>query len=178
MTQTSPSVPAKVVPASVPSLKKDGEVYVFKAPEIQFLREYSSSLDEDLALAQLPIDQRRKSEILQNPHVREEMAKIQQAWRYRGRLTQEFAGGNHARLMQKFEQNYDQLETGNKPKMAGVLAKMSEATMKATGLIGSERDQALPTVIINMNMGEAENVAVQVNQVQGQQEGTSDGGER
>lgn len=178
MTQTSPNVPAKIVPTSVPSLKTDGEVYVFRADEIGFLREYAQSLDEDLAMAQLAVTSDRKRAILANPHVLAEMAQIQQAWRFRGRLTQEFAGGNHARLMQKFEQNYDQLETGNKPKMADVLAKMSEATMKATGLIGSERDQALPTVIINMNMGEAENVAVQVNQVQVQQEGTSDGGER
>lgn len=164
MTRSSPNVPAKVVPASVPSLKKDGDVYVFKRAELDFLREYASCMDEHQALGQTGIDRRRWSEMLENPHVKNEMARIQRAWRYRSRMTQEFAGGEHMRLMDKFEENYDALESKERPKMAGVLAKMSEATMKATGLIGADKDQAMPTVIVNMNMGTPENVDVTVNQ--------------
>lgn len=162
MTHTPPTVPAKIVPDSVSSLKNDGEEYIFKKRELDFLKEYATHLDEDMAFAQLGLEHQRKSDILNNPHVKVEMVRIQKAWRFRSRLTQDFAAGEHMRLMEKFEDNYDQLETGNKPKMAGVLAKMSEANMKATGMIGSERDQAMPSVIINMDMGTS-NVEVTVN---------------
>lgn len=164
MTQNLSSAPVKMTPETVPSLKGDGKVYVFKKHELDFLREYSVCLDEKLALSKVNVAHQRHSEILENPYVQEEMARTQRAWRYRSRMTQEQAAGEHMRLMEKFEENYDKLETGNKPKMAGVLAKMSEATMKATGLIGSERDQAMPTVIVNMNMGDPQAVAVTVNQ--------------
>lgn len=162
---TSPqTVPVKLVPESVPSLQHEGEKYVYKKAEINFLREYASSLDEDVAFAQLGLDSRRKSEILASPYVKAEMSRIQDTWRYRSRLTQDVAAGEHMRLMEKFEGDYDNLKVSDRPKMAGVLAKMSEGSMKATGLIGSERDQAMPTVIIRMNMGDDANVAVQVNQ--------------
>lgn len=169
MTDAAPNVPAKVVPTSVPSERRDGEVYVFKKQELDFLREYSASLDETIAFTNAQVDIRRRSEMLENIHVKKEMARIQRAWSCRSRMTQEYAGGEHMRLMEKFEENYDSLETGNKPKMAGVLAKMSEATLKATGLIGSDKEQTMPTVIVQMNMGGApETVAVTVNQ--GEQE--------
>lgn len=164
MTQTSSSVPVKIVPETTASLVRPGEEYVYKKPELEFLKEYATCLDEDLAIAKVNVPQQRRSEILANPHVLEEMKKIQRAWRFGSRLTQGVAAGEHMRLMEKFEENYDKLETGNKPKMAGVLAKMSEANMKATGLIGAERDQAMPTVIVNMNMGAPEEVSVSVNQ--------------
>lgn len=167
MTHSPPAIPVKIVPDSVPSLQTEGALYVFKKREIDFLREYGNSLDEDVAFGQLGLDSRLKSEILNNAYVQQEMGRIQQAWRYRSRLSQDQAAGEHMRLMQKFEEDYDLQKTADKSKMAGVLAKMSEASMKATGLIGSDREQAMPTVIIRMNMGDDTTVGVQVNQTGG-----------
>lgn len=161
MTQTS-NVPAKVVPESVPSLRDEGELYVFKKRELDFLQHYAVSLDEDMSFNQLGLEHQRKADILNNPYVQQEMVRIQKAWCYRGRLSQDFAAGEHMRLMQKFEDDYDLQKVSDKPKMAGVLAKMSEGSMKATGLIGTERDQAMPTVIVNMDMGGG-NVDVTIN---------------
>lgn len=156
------SVPATNVNPSVPHASGSGEDYVFKKHELSFLREYSVSLDEKKALTAASVDSRRHSEIVSNPHVIEEMLRIQKAWRYRGRVTQEFAGGEHMRLMEKFENDYDKVSLKERSKMAGVLAKMSETTMKATKLIGSDEGQQMPTVILNMNMGDAEQVSVDV----------------
>lgn len=162
MTQKLPA-PVKIVPEQVQSLRNNGDSYLFKKAELDFLKEYSTCLDEDLALSRVNVAHQRKSEILENLYVQNEMHKIQRAWRYRSRMTQEHAAGEHMRLSEKFENDYDELELNNKSKMAGVLAKMSEATMKATGLIGTERDQSMPTVIVQMNMGSPENVDVTIN---------------
>lgn len=163
MTQNS-NVPAKIVPTSVPSLKKEGEVKVFTKPQLDFLRAYSQTCDEEVAFVEARIDRRYRNDMLEEPHVQKEMQKIQQVWRFQARLTAGFSAGNHMRLMEKFEDEYDSSDKKEeKARFAGTLAKMSEGTMKATGLIGTTQTNELPTVIINMNGSGDKTANVQVN---------------
>ncbi len=162
MTRKS-NVPAKIVPTSVPSLKKEGEVKIFTKPQLDFLRAYSQCYDEDQAFTEARIEKRHRSDILNEPHVKEEMQKIQRVWQFHGRMTAGFAAGNHMRLMSRFESEFDGSEShGDRAKFAGTLAKMSEASLKSTGLIGNQQSDQVPTVIINMTDSSA-TANVQVN---------------
>lgn len=149
MTQKS-SVPAKKVPNSVPHLKGNGEK-IFTSRELKFLRAYSHTCDEISALEEAGIQRNRLSEIIDEPHVAAEMKKIQEVWRYQSRLTAGYSAGNHMRLMQKIEDEYDTaVSVANKAKFAPTLARMSDSAMKATNLIGSHESEKMPTVIINV----------------------------
>lgn len=156
MTQKSSKVPARRVNPSVPSLKNEGEQYVMTNNAVRFLESYTQNLDEKKACQDAGIEYSNRDSVIGNPHVQREMALIQRAWRYKGRLTAESAAGEHMRLMEKFEDNFDSAEKhGDKAKYAGTLAKMSEASMKATDLIGKENHDAMPSVVVNIDMGDS-----------------------
>lgn len=163
MTQNS-DVPARIVPPSVPSLKKPGTVHFFRKDVHEFLRAYAGSLDEDQAFNEARIDTRYREEILRDPHVMEEMAIIQQTYRFQSRLTTGYVGGKHMELMDKGEKEFDGTDSKeHKARFLGVLAKMSDTAMKATGLIGPQAGEQLPMVIMNLNTGGAP-ANVQINQ--------------
>lgn len=163
MTQNS-DTPVKIVPESVPSIRKEGEVYVFAKPAFDFLKAYSVSLDPDVAFTEARIDKKHRSDVLNNPYVQQEMTKIQATYGYGARMTSAYVGGRHMRMMGLLEDDFD--ASGDKEvraRIAGTYAKMSDAAMKATGLIGTIQTDQLPTVILNINApGGTANV--QVNQ--------------
>lgn len=161
MTRKS-NIPAKNVPETVPSQKCDGEFHSFSKAEMEFLQAYSSCYDVDQAFTEARIERRRRSEILDDPYVKAEMVNIQQVWKYHGRMSAGFAAGNHMRLMGKFENEYNKSGRSDKAKFAGTLAKMSEATLKSTGMIGNQHKDDIPTVIINVD-GSDNTANVQIN---------------
>lgn len=157
-------VPARMVPPSVPSLKDKGHVHYFPKDVHEFLRAYAGSLDEDQAFTEARIDTRHRQEILRDPHVQEEMAIIQKTFRYQSRLTAGFVAGKHMELMDKAEKELDATDSKeHKARFLGVLSKMSDTAMKATGLIGPQGGEQLPMVVMNLNTGGAP-ANVQINQ--------------
>jgi hypothetical protein len=153
MTQSLTKVPVRKVRGKVPSLKNDGEIYVFTAEAIRFFDNYTQTMDEAQAFEAAGIESRRRSEFLNNPYVQGEMDKIQQAWSLSHRMKAGYAVGEHHRLMQKFEKSFDSSSGKVQAGYAGTLAKMSEASLKATGVIGADNAPTVPNVVINLDMG-------------------------
>lgn len=153
MTQDLNNVPVRRVRDKVPSLKKDGEVYVFNRQAIMFFEHYTQTMDVEKSLEAAGVEGRRRSEFLDNPYIVGELDRIQQAWSLQHRMTVGFASGEHLRLMQKFENEFDRESGKVKSSYAGHLAKMSEAAMKAVGLIGSDNSPTVPNVSIHLSLG-------------------------
>lgn len=163
MTQNS-DVPARIVPASVPSQKDPQKVHYFPKHVHDFLRAYAGCLDEDQAFNEARVDTRVRAEILRDPHVQEEMGIIQQTYRYQSRMTTGFVAGKHMELMDKVEKEFDGTDSKeHKARFAAVLAKLSDGAMKATGLIGTQTGEQMPMVVMNLNTGGAP-ANVQINQ--------------
>lgn len=153
MTQNLTNVPVRRVQETVPSLTKKGEVYVFNGPTIKFFEAYTQSMDVEAAALAAGIDTRHRNEFLSNPYVIAEIDKIQRAWSLSHRMTVGFAAGEHMRLMEKFEGQFDKEKGKVKSSYAGTLAKMSEAVMKGVGLIGADNAPTVPNVSIELNLG-------------------------
>lgn len=146
------AVPTTLVPTTTTDVVT-GEERVLLRDELAFLRKYAGCLDEVQAMQEAMVESNRRADILARPHVKAEMARIQAAWRHGARHTADFAVGEHERLMEKFEGQYDN-DKDSRAKMAGTLAKMSETRLRATGVLGAEQGAQLPTVIVQINTGE------------------------
>lgn len=92
-------------------------------------------------------------EALESEYVLAEVERIQKAWAYEVRMNAKFASGEHMRLMEKFEDDYNIAKKDDKPKMASVLAKMSDTTLRASGKMGGGEGVGGATVNVQINIG-------------------------
>jgi hypothetical protein len=93
------------------------------------------------------------SEALESEFVAAEAERIQVAWGFEVRMNARFTSGEHMRLMDKFETEYDGLKKDDKPKMAAVLAKMSDTSLKASGKMSAQGGDGGSTVNVQINIG-------------------------
>ena len=129
--------------------------YPFGKQEIDFLREYSKDLDTERSLKAAGL---KKGAL--DPHKEQgqallrEMQETQQEWTKSIRLNAPHAAKKHLELMEKFEKDYDStdLKSANKSGLSGTLARMSDASLKATGHYGQERAGGGTKVEINIDL--------------------------
>jgi len=141
---------------SIPDLR--GGKRLLTKKEFVFLEEYGKNLDKTEA-AKIA-GYKSANDPMQSPSICAEMEKIQSAWMYEHRMNAKYAGGEHMRLMQKFEDKYDEkgVDSDTQAKFAGVLAKMSEASLKATGRIGAnDKPGGGGNVLVQINIPGGEN---------------------
>lgn len=93
------------------------------------------------------------SEALESQFVAAEAVRIQDAWGYELRMNSRYTAGEHMRLMEKFEGEYASLKLADKPKMAAVLAKMSDTSLKASGKMNPWANDASSSVQVQINIG-------------------------
>lgn len=134
--------------------EKGVEPYFFKPKQHKFLEVYAETGDVKKACQEsgLPLNMVKK-----NDYICQEMALIEKAFQVKHRV--KMAMPNHQRLMSKFEKDYDNLPNMQKPSMASVISRMSEATLKASGEFAEERHTPVHNgvqVIINLGPEEDE----------------------
>lgn len=134
---------------TVPDLR--GGKKKLTAKQLHYLRCYAETLDEGQAAKDSGY--RGAFEAMESEIICREMERIQEAWFHENRMNAKYCSGEHMRLMEKFETQYDKLDEEDKPKMASVLAKMSDTALKATGKMNNDQTGAGTTVLIQMNIG-------------------------
>lgn len=140
-------IPTYVVPDEV--IGHNNRPIILTKKQKRFLHLAAQSGDEQAAAKEAGY--KSVSEALESEYVSLELAKIQRAWAYEVRMDAKFASGEHMRLMEKFEKDYDSLTSEDRSKMAAVLAKMSDTSLKASGKMS------------DLSAGNSERVMVQIN---------------
>lgn len=144
------NLPVTEIREIVPDMR--GGIKHLTKKEMDFLQHYASELNK--AAAAKAAGYNSSWDPMQSEAIVAEMERIEKAFFYGMRMNANFAGGEHMRLMEKFERKYDAMDHENQAKMASVLAKMSETTLKATGKIGGDgKGGQAVQVVINMDMG-------------------------
>lgn len=130
----SPDVPVRKVPVKATRLReRSGQPHFFTAKQRIFLDTLSRTLDYKQALKDSGL---KPHQVQKSPYLMDEAKIILEASGFIHRKNA--AMGNHLRLMDKFEKDYDTGPKADKPKYAGVLAKMSESCLKAAGEFGED----------------------------------------
>ena len=128
-----------------------GKTVLFTPKQKKFLEVLAEGGD-DVAAAKAA-GYKNLSEAMESDIVAAEMVRIQAAWSYEVRMNARFASGEHMRLMEKFENQYDESNKDDKPKMAGVLAKMSDTSLKASGKMNPMNGSGASMVNVQINIG-------------------------
>ena len=129
-----------------------GDIVPLTGKELEFLKVYAETLDKTKAAKAAGYPD--SYEAMQSDKICSEMERINDAWFYENRMNAKFASGEHQRLMEKFEGQYDKTGGKTKAQFAGVLAKMSESSLKATGKIGGNSEGGEGTrVFVQLNIG-------------------------
>lgn len=121
--------------------------------QLRFLEEYAKTfnLSESVKAAGYKASPNKAyKSLLANPWIAEQVKEIEERYRYRWKLSAEMAAAKHVQLMDKFEAAFD---SGN-DKVAGPLAKMSEASLKATGQLDKDNGPKAASVTVQINIGE------------------------
>lgn len=138
------------------------DVYPFGREDIQFLAEFQRDLDWKRALeaAGLPPTQKQINKMTDihtryGQAVMREVARIQDDWTRSIRMNAHASARKHLELMEKFEKDYDgmDLKNQNKSGLSSTLARMSDASLKATGHYGQEKQGSGLKVEINIDLG-------------------------
>lgn len=84
-----------------------------------------------------------------------ELRAIQDTYLKAIKLNAKSAAQKHLELMEKFEGDYDNtdLDHSNKPQFAGTLARMSDASLRATGQFNQQKQSGGVKVEINIDLG-------------------------
>lgn len=133
----------------VPDLRGGKKLLTTK--QMKFLRVFGEALDKDDAARAAGYND--ASTAMESEVIVAEMEKIQEAWFHENRMNSKFASGEHMRLMEKFEKEYDSTGAKLRPQVASVLAKMSETSLKASGKMDQNADQARTQVLVQLNIG-------------------------
>jgi hypothetical protein len=139
----------------MPASRKDVVPHYFTANQVKFLEAYAETLDIDMACERAGIT---KNSVKKSPYLAEEIKFINQASMFKHRAAA--ALGTHLRLMDKFEREFDtSWDPKVKSSMASNLAKMSEASMRASGEF-SERveNTGISGVQVVINIGDGKEV--------------------
>ena len=141
-----------VRPVKKTAISANGKPVTLTTKQFVGLKHYAETLDIDASAK--AAGYRDKTVFLDSEIVLAEIEKINTAWLYENRMTARFTAGEHMRMMQKFEDHYDKVAGKNKGQMAGVLAKMSDTALKASGKIGSGNGDGTSTnVMVQLNIG-------------------------
>lgn len=145
------SVTSKKIPASTDNLANpDGEPHFFTKKQLTFLQSYAESLDIEKALSESGM---RLQDVKKSDYLTNEIQYIEKAACLTHRNSA--AKGNHLRLMQKFEDDYDGVKKqSDKNSLANTLARMSEANLRVAGEYSDQLDAAAVSgiqVVINMD---------------------------
>lgn len=124
--------------------------HYFTEKQKKFMEVYAESLDFQKALKESGLT---KNMVDKNDYLQQEIKLIEEAYLIQHRTN--LAIGHHQRLFKKFERDYDRSENAKfKASMAGVLAKMSEAAMKANGdFADKEQVDTTNGIKVIMNFG-------------------------
>jgi hypothetical protein len=134
-----------------PVLHEKPKPHIYTAKEIKFLDVYCDTLDRVAACkaSGLKLEQVKKNKYLM--HELEMLMRVAQK-KHRMRM----AGAKHLDLMEKFEDEFDKTKgKDNKAAVgyAGVVARMSEAAMRASGEFKEETTDKGVNVQVNIKIG-------------------------
>lgn len=125
------------------------------------MAKYQESLDLDAASKSVGLTSKQKSAWMDRSTKRgqamaREMEAIQETWRKALSLNPKAAAAQHVELMEKINEDYDQIPAihQNKPGMASALLKGSDTSLKATGQFQQERIDSGIRVEINIDLGQ------------------------
>lgn len=123
----------------MPASRADVTPHYFTGKQVQFLEAYSETLDYQEACKKSGLS---LAGVKKCPYLVEEVKRINQAamFKHRGKS----ALGNHHRLMEKFEREFDNKLASAEMKKASMstLARMSEASMRAAGEFDDKGEDA------------------------------------
>lgn len=135
------------------------EFYHFRPKQIEFLKEFQKDCDLERAGKAVGYSKSTLQKFL-DPHTElgqamlREIRAIQEDWMKAIKLNAQKSAVKHLELMEKFENDYDQadLKSPVKGMLAGTLAKMSDASLKATGQFNREGTSSGVRVEINIDL--------------------------
>jgi uncharacterized protein (UPF0332 family) len=132
-----------------------GDFYLFNPKELKFLEEFAKDLNPVRACQEVGYKEPEQAakRLLEIEAIKVECKAIYDARFKALRMTQEQAAAKHISLMEKFEQDYDKMDPGDKARMANALSKASGDYLRAAGLFGKENKQT-PNVVINLNIAD------------------------
>jgi hypothetical protein len=152
-----------IADALVPQYEAGYTLNSFKLAEIRALEEYAKDLDMVRACAAAGYKAPRKAafDLMQRKHILEEIREIHAIWKLNLRMSAKHSSAKHIELMQKFERDYDELDstvqkgTSNiKGQLAGTLGRMSDSMLKATGHFDDKSGGSAAGIVINIDLGD------------------------
>lgn len=136
----------------MPASRKDAVPHYFSQKQIRFLEVYSETMDIAEACKQSGMT---RYQVQKSPYLNAEIQLINQAAMFKHRNT--VALGRHERLMEKFEQEFDnnQYDKDYKKSVMSTLAKMSETSLKASGAFTERKENTgILGVQVVINIGD------------------------
>jgi len=134
--------------------------YLYSQKQQKFLEVFAETGDTKQAaqLSGYPNHRAQKNEWMVK-----EMEHLQKLKRYAARMVAGVASQNHARLMQKFEEDYDKAEDWKeRTQYANVLSRMSDSSMRATGEYFQPPEQGAGTnVNVIIDLGGKDNKQIE-----------------
>lgn len=128
------------------------EYHEFTAKQFHFLEEYSKDLNPARAAKDVGVSDKVAKRWLTTDGFKQELMAIHDVWRKNIRMTSAHASAKLLDLMDKFENDYDEMELGDRPKMAGALIKGADSYLKATGKYQPEQEAGGNNITINIDL--------------------------
>lgn len=157
MSQDDTGKTEAIIKAALPEIEKNKEVvnpedvHIYFKYEKKFLDVYSETFDFKLACREAQI---KPKNVRNNKFLMTEIKKLDELAKLSHRMN--VMSGKHVKLMEKFEDHYDELKDMGKDKeavqMAGNLSRMTDSGMRASGEFRDIDRQSGINVSININM--------------------------
>lgn len=128
------------------------EYHEFSKKQFDFLVEYAKDLDGPRAAKELGIAQATARNWLRSEPFKQELTAIHNVWRKNINMTSAHASAKLLDLMEKFENDYDEMEAGDKSKMANALMKGADSYLRATGQYKDKEDKGGNQITINIDL--------------------------
>lgn len=138
----------------------DEDYFPFSLKTLQFLQNFANSLDYNQAALEAGYQNSYIYKLIERPEVKKEMEVI-----YRKRfdaigMDAQLTSGEHLRLQNKFESDYDKMDLNGKAKMASPLAKMSTESLRASGCFDPKGEIGGTNVQVNIKIGGEEGITI------------------
>lgn len=144
---------AQYEPGTVQVGNKDlAEYYRFNLKQMEFLLEYSKDLDAERSAKEVDVNPKTAGRWMGEPKFKAEVMEIHDAWRHKIKMTSEAASLRLIKNLQKFEDDYDNLDLEERSKMASPIAKTLDIYMRATNAYNKDTEDK-SQVVINIDLG-------------------------
>lgn len=128
------------------------EFHRFNLKQFKFLEEYSKDLDHARAAKEVGIQTATANKWLNQDAFKQELMAIHEVWRKNIKMSSAHASAKLLDLMQKFEDDYDMMEAGDKSKMANALMKGADSYLRATGQYAQKEESGGTNIVVNIDL--------------------------